>query len=238
VCTGHIGTFRHVERQALEIEDAEAAGLQVHIDQRHQHEHRAEEGVEEELDGGVDTPRSAPHADDEEHRHQHRFPEDVEQHRIERREHAVHQPFHDQEGRHVLRGLLPDHLPAGQHHQQRGEGGQDDQRHGDAVHAEVVVGVEGRDPGRQFLELHGRRTGIEMRVQQHAQQEGRAGGQQGGRAAVREAERLHRQQGHAARHRQPDQHAQQREIDHAPAPLPRKTNQNSSSSRPMIMLKA
>jgi beta-phosphoglucomutase-like phosphatase (HAD superfamily) len=66
----------------------------------------------------------------------------VEQQRVERREHADHQAFEDQERREVLRRALLDHRPARDHDQRRDEGRQHDQRHRDAVDAEVVPGVE------------------------------------------------------------------------------------------------
>ena len=65
VCTGNIGTFTanaarkaknshvcsvRVERQRGQVGELPAAGLQVQVDQPDQHEHRAEEGVQEELD--------------------------------------------------------------------------------------------------------------------------------------------------------------------------------------------
>ena len=51
------GLSGHAQLQPMEVQDAEAVGLEVHVDQCDQHEHRAEEGVEEELDGGVDPVR-------------------------------------------------------------------------------------------------------------------------------------------------------------------------------------
>jgi hypothetical protein len=228
----------HAERQPVEIQDAEAAGLQIHVDQRNQHEHRAEKGVQEELDGGIYAPRSAPDADNQEHRHQHRLPEYVEQHRIQRREYAVHQAFHDQEGGHVLCGFLLDHLPAGQHHQHRGEGGQDDQRHGNTIHTEVVVGIEGTDPRQQLLELHLRRAHIKVRVQQGTGSEGDQRYDQRRLPAGSVAQGVHHQQHDAAGNRQPDQCTEQWKVNHAPAPGDMNTNQNSINSRPIIMLKA
>ena len=62
-----------------------------------QDEHAAEQGVEEELDGGIFAARPAPDADEEVHRQQHHFPEDVEEEEIEREERAEHAGFEDQE---------------------------------------------------------------------------------------------------------------------------------------------
>jgi hypothetical protein len=66
-------------------------GLVVQVQQRDQQQHRAEEGVEEELERRVDPVGAAPDADDDEHRDQRGLEEHVEQHAVERREHAVQQ---------------------------------------------------------------------------------------------------------------------------------------------------
>ena len=54
---------------------------EIDREDRQQHQHRAEQRVEEELEGRVDAPRAAPDADDQEHRDQHALEEDVEQRR-------------------------------------------------------------------------------------------------------------------------------------------------------------
>src|SRR5437764_1098620 len=51
--------------------DVGRADLVVDRQDGEQHQHRAQERIEEELEGGVDAPRPAPHADDEEHRDEH-----------------------------------------------------------------------------------------------------------------------------------------------------------------------
>ena len=50
----------------------------------HRQQHRAGQGIQEELHRGIDPPRPAPHADQQEHRDQHRFPEHKEQDEIQR----------------------------------------------------------------------------------------------------------------------------------------------------------
>ena len=59
---------------------------EVEVEQRDQHQHRAEQRVEEELDRRVLVPRAAPDADQEVHRQEHDFPEDVEEEEVERDE--------------------------------------------------------------------------------------------------------------------------------------------------------
>src|SRR3546814_3925253 len=74
------------------------AGIVVHGEDRQQHQHRAGERIEEELEGRVDAPPAAPDADDEEHRNQHALEEDIEDHQVERAEHADHQRLEHEEG--------------------------------------------------------------------------------------------------------------------------------------------
>ena len=72
----------HVQRQVelhqlgdFEGVDAElVVVLEVQRQDAEQHQDRAGQRVEEELDGGVQLARAAPHADDEVHRHQHQLP--------------------------------------------------------------------------------------------------------------------------------------------------------------------
>ena len=82
--------------------DVGGAGRPVHGHDREQHQHRAGERVEEELEGGIDPPLAAPDADDEEHRDQHALEEHVEQEEIERAEHADHQRLEHEERDHVF----------------------------------------------------------------------------------------------------------------------------------------
>jgi hypothetical protein len=50
------------------VEDVEAAGLEEQVDEGHQHQQRAQQRVEEELDRRIDAVRAAPDADDDVHR--------------------------------------------------------------------------------------------------------------------------------------------------------------------------
>ena len=82
--------------------DVGRAGLPVHRHDGEQHQHRAEQRVEEELEAGIDAPRAAPDADDQEHRDQAALEEDVEEDEVERAEDADHQRLEHQEGDHVF----------------------------------------------------------------------------------------------------------------------------------------
>lgn len=172
--------FGEVQLQGMVSEDVEAARLKVHVDQRDQHEDRAEEGIEEELDGGVDPVRSAPDTDDEKHRDQHRLPVDIEEHRVQGREDTHHHPLHDEKGGHVLRRTVLDHLPTGDNHQGSDKGGENDQRHGDAVHTHVVLHIEGGNPGHPLDELHRRGGAVEGEPERQTDDEGQDGDDQGG----------------------------------------------------------
>ena len=62
----------------------------VHHQDGDEHEQRAEEGVNEELDGGIHPARTTPCPDEEIHRDEHDFPEHIEQEHVERDKHAEH----------------------------------------------------------------------------------------------------------------------------------------------------
>jgi len=98
------------------------AELPVDGDDGQQHQHRAQERVEKELEGGIDPPRAAPHADDQEHRDQHALEEDVEQREVERAEHADHEGLEHEERDHVFLDPGLDGLPARQHADRRQQG--------------------------------------------------------------------------------------------------------------------
>jgi len=120
-----------------------------------QHQHRAEERVQEELDRRVLPPRAAPDADQEVHRQEHHLPEHVEQEEVERHEHAEHAGDEQQEEHVVGLDVLRDR-PAGGTGEHREERGEHHERHADAVHTEQVLDVEGRNPRLLHHRLHAR----------------------------------------------------------------------------------
>ena len=132
---------------------------QVAVEVQHQdgdqHQHAAEQRVQEELDRRVFAPRAAPDADQEVHRQQHHFPEHVEQEEVERQEDAQHARFQQQEQDAVGLDVLVDR-PARAHRQHADERRQHDQRKADAVEAHEVVDVERRNPGQREGVLHAR----------------------------------------------------------------------------------
>ena len=203
-----------IQRQRIQIRQLPAAGLQIQVDQPDQHEHRAEEGIEEELHRRVDTARTAPDADDDEHRDQHAFEEHVEQHRVDGGEHADHQAFQEQEGRDVLVHALVDGAPRTDQHQRGRQRGQHDQRDRNAVRAEVVLDVVGGNPLALFNELQAGGEIVESGEQRNAQRERRHRDRQ--RQPTRGLRPLiaERQRQCAADDGQPDQDAEKRPIVH------------------------
>src|SRR5207302_10255048 len=61
-----------------------------------QHREAADDGVDQEFEGGVDAAALAPDADQEVERNQHRLPEDIEEDEVERQENAGGGGFQDQ----------------------------------------------------------------------------------------------------------------------------------------------
>ena len=77
--------------ETVDVQERDAAVVEeVERQDREQHDHRSRQRVDEELDRGVEFPRTAPDADDEVHRHEHDFPENVEEEEVERAERADH----------------------------------------------------------------------------------------------------------------------------------------------------
>ncbi len=113
---------------------------------RQQHQHRAGQRVQEELDGRVQPPVAAPDADQEVHRDQHHFPEQVEEEEIERHEDAQHARLQQQEENVVFLLADLDGAPGrkdGDGAQQRG---QHHQQEADAVDSQRVVRADGGNP--------------------------------------------------------------------------------------------
>ena len=145
--------LRHERRGVVELLDAEGvhARLRVmeHVEEQHaqQHQHGAEQGVEEELDGGVEPARAAPDSDQQIHRHQHGFPEDEEQEEVQRHEDAEHAGLQHQEPRVVFLDAGIDRGPGGEDCDDSEERGQHDEQERDAINAEVIAGANGGNPG-------------------------------------------------------------------------------------------
>ena len=204
------------ERKLVPVEDAEAAtGLHEQVQQREQHQQRAEQRVEEELDRRVHTVGAAPDADDQVERDQRSLEEHVEQDAVERGEDAVHQARHDQERGHVLRHLVLDDLPARHHHEDRDERVEDDEKHRQAVHPEVIVDVEARHPRGELDELHRTGRGVEAGVERNRHDEASHRDREGEHARQRGiAIRAGREHQQATENRYPDRQTEERNVRH------------------------
>ena len=92
------------------------------------------------------------------------FPEAVVEEEVEGGEDAEHGDLLEQEeGVEELRSRL-DCVPGREHADGGEEAGEDDEPHAEAVDAEVVADVGGRDPGEVLLELEGARGGVVVEV--------------------------------------------------------------------------
>jgi len=128
--------------------------LDVEVEGQHdqQHQHRADQSIYEELDGGVNPAGASPDADQEVHGQQHDLPEDVEEEEVQRHEGAHHAGFQEQEEGVVAlhAGLDP---PGSGDAEEAEQGGQEHHREGQAVHTDEVFDVKGRNPSGVFDEL-------------------------------------------------------------------------------------
>src|ERR1700730_5993154 len=129
--------------------------VEVEEQNREQHQHGADQGVEEELDGGVKFPRAAPDADQQVHGDQHGFPENEEQEEIQRHEDTQHASLKDQKPNVVLLHPGLDRGPRGEDRNPPQKRGQHDQQERNTVDAEDVTRANRRDPvvGRALHEL-------------------------------------------------------------------------------------
>ncbi len=153
----------HVERRLL--------GREVEVEDRDQHEDRAQQRVEEELDRRVLAPRAAPDADQEVHREQHELPEDVEEEEVEGDEGPEHAGLEQEKEREVALERLLD-AERRDHAEEGEERRQDDHGDAQAVDADEVLDVVGGDPVRLLHQLESR-VRVEARQEPDRQQHGR-----------------------------------------------------------------
>ena len=182
----HLGAQRDVAGgdllgQGLEVEGL-GPGDPVEGQEGDQHEGRAEQGVEEELDGGVEPVLAAPHPDHEVHRQQHDLEEHEEQDQVlghEGAEHAGVEHQHQDEERLGVAGIR-DVVPRVDDDQRGDQQGQGHQRERDPVEADREPGVDHLDPPAvdQELQLLGLVV-VEVLQEQHAHHGRAQAGDQG-----------------------------------------------------------
>jgi hypothetical protein len=200
---------------------------------RHQHQERPDERVQDELDRGVDPVRAAPDPDDQVHRDEHDLPEDVEEERVEREEDPEHADLEDQERDHVFLDPRLDRLEAGEDRDPGHERGQHDECDRQPVRADLVLDAEDRDPGVGLGELEAGPAGQEADQQEQRQQECDEREPERGRTG-----RRRRQHGDHDRpdERQEDDHGQQRDrADVHAQPLASSRNEPAITINPIAM---
>ena len=169
---------RNLRPHGVELHQVEREGSGAHFQvgevvrqNSQQHQHAAEQRIEEELDRRVELPRPAPHADEEVHRHQGDLEEHVEEENIERDEGAQHAGRQQEEADVVFLFALLDggeraHDPYD--HRQRRE---QDEQHADPVDADEIAHPDGGYPAHLLHELKAGFSLIEKEPQGKRNQE-------------------------------------------------------------------
>ena len=149
------GLHAAAQRQFVPEGDIKTAtGLGVQVNQGDQHQQRAEQGVQKELESRINLVGPTPDADDQVHRYQRGFKKDVEQQAVQGTKNANHQPAENQERTHVLVNTPGDDLPARNHHHQVDERRQQHKPERNTIQAKVVIHIEAGDPRRMLHKLH------------------------------------------------------------------------------------
>ena len=166
-------------RQVVELQQVEAvagAGQRVvhpgQADDRDEHQHAAGHRVEDELDGRVDATLVAPDPDQEVHRDRASRPRRCRtgRGRARRRRRASRSRAASTKTRELLH-LLVHRFPRRQQRQRREEAGEHEQEQADAVHADVVLDAERRDPVVALDELEVGARRIEAAPEQQRRRE-------------------------------------------------------------------
>ena len=128
--------------------------MEVENENRHEHEQRAEERIDEKLDGCIEPVIAAPDPDDEIHRDEHHFPHHVEEEEIERDEHTDHACGQHQQQRVETVFALRDVAPAAENRERHQKRGKEHQEERNPVHAHRVANAPRADPGVIGDQLH------------------------------------------------------------------------------------
>src|SRR5207245_6401962 len=100
----------------------------------------------QEFPGGVEPARAAEAGDQQEHRDGLQLPEEEEEQVIQRGENPVNAGLQDQQQDEILFRLLA-HPAGSEHGEEEEEAAEQEQRHADAIDAEVIAGAGSRKPG-------------------------------------------------------------------------------------------
>src|SRR5712692_4489232 len=144
--------------------------INMEIEDQHgdQHEYAAEHGVQKEFDCGILTSRSTPDADEEVHGQQHQFPKDVKEEKIHGAEDADHSSIEEKEQREIAFHCALN-TPRGEDANRTQENGEQYHRDTDAIDANKIFDIVGRDPGNFDNELQVGSRAVEVLEQPYPQ---------------------------------------------------------------------
>ena len=147
-------------------------------EERQQHRHAADHGVDEELRRGGSALRSTPEPHEEKRRDQTQFPEDEPVEKVQRCKRPKKPGLKEKhEGK--IQGDALDDFPRGQHGHRHDNGREQHHQQAQPIHAEVVLHAQARDP-LVLLELRRR---VERAPRERARREGERDEDDGGEAA-------------------------------------------------------
>ena len=154
-----------VERRQIEGQMAKLRARGVYqVQDRDQHQDRAEHRVQDELEGGVIFAPVPPDSDQEVHRDQHQLPEHVKQKQIDRQQRAQQAHLeHQHEKTELARPGLDIAAARIKHREREQHRRQQHQEQADPVHPEVIRDAELRNPRGLLDELVAGRGRVEGR---------------------------------------------------------------------------
>ena len=226
--------------EGKEFHDIRGAGLVPQQKNGQQHQHGTEQGIKKQLEGRINTPLSAPYADDQEHRDQHAFEEDVEHHEVEGAEHADHHGLKDQEGDHIFAHPGLHCFPGRQNTNRCQQRGQQHEQYRNTVHAHVIAHAKIREPIKPFDELKLCLVLVKTEPEHEREHEGDQAGPQRGPARIgrnRLFITAHGENNRNPRQWQEGQQTEQGETD-AHHLQPPNSSRETSTTSPTIMVKA
>ena len=177
-------------------------------EQRHQHEHRTAQRIQEEIERRLLPVGATETVDQEEQRNQRRFPEHVEQRPVAGGKDAEHCRF-EQQYQHKIQPRPGLHAPRHHHRDQRQQCGEDHHRQRQAVDAKRKIGTEADIPRPGFGHLDGGAIGIEGSDQPASPGDGSERKEHRQMPERQRPPRRHDRQQAGTHHRQEHQHLQQ-----------------------------
>ena len=181
---------------------------------RHEHQERADERIEDELDRRVDAVGPTPDADDQIHRHEHDLPEDVEEEEVERQEDAEHPGLEDKEADEVFLHAGLNRTEAREDTDPTQQRRQDNECAREPVNAKVIGDAERWDP-RELL-AEGEFAALAANADQHAEAQ-RKGDQRDAKCGDADqawSRRWEERDAEGAEERQEDDQRQDRHVVH------------------------